>query len=284
MDEKASIIGRVRGMNWSGLLQCTAVERNGRTIVSDCYYEGAFKLARPIYLHPSQPTIYLMHVGGGYVDGDRYKTEISLQKQARMIVTTQSATKIYKTVKMPVQQYTSFFLDDQSVLEFFPDPVIAYEKAKFYQETTVYMKESATFIYGDIITPGWSESGKLFRYDWIRSKLKIYHEGHLKLFDHLYLEPSKGITGIFQMEGYTYIGSLFVVSPLITKDVLKKFEKIAAHFPNEAHFGWSTPTVPGLVVRILARETYIIEVIFQLIHQLIREECFQEEPVFLRKY
>jgi len=86
------------------------------------------------------------------------------------------------------------------------------------------------------------------------------------------------------MEGYTYIGSLFVVSPLITKDVLKKFEKIAAHFPNEAHFGWSTPVVPGLVVRILARETYIIETIFQLIHQLIREECFQEEPIFLRKY
>ncbi len=106
--------------------------------------------------------------------------------------------EIYKTVKMPVQQYTSFFLDDQSVLEFFPDPVIAYEKAKFYQETTVYMKASATFIYGDIITPGWSESGDLFRYDWIRSKLKIYHEGHLKLFDHLYLEPRKGITDIFK--------------------------------------------------------------------------------------
>ncbi|MGG3919821.1 urease accessory protein UreD [Parageobacillus thermoglucosidasius] len=271
-------------MSWSGLLQCTAMEKNGRTVISDCYYEGALKLTRPIYLHPSQPAIYLIHVGGGYVDGDRYKTEIMLQEKAQLIATTQSATKIYKTVKVPVQQYTSVYLDDQSVLEFFPDPVIAYEKAQFYQEMTVYMKESSTFIYGDIITPGWSESGELFRYDRIRSKLKIYYEGDLMLFDYLYLEPSKGMTGILQMEGYTHFGSLFVISPFMTKNFLQQFERMAARFPASAHLGWSIPMIPGLIVRVFAHETYVIETIFQMIHQFIREECFQEEPIFLRKY
>lgn len=271
-------------MSWSGLLQCTAVEKNGRTVISDCYYEGALKLTRPVYLHPSQPTIYLIHVGGGYVDGDRYKTEIMLQEGAHLIATTQSATKIYKTVKVPVQQYTSVYLNDQSVLEFFPDPVIAYEKAQFYQEMTVYMKESSTFIYGDIITPGWSESGELFRYDWIRSKLKIYYEDNLKLFDHLYLETSTGMTGILQMEGYTHFGSLFVISPFMTQDLLQKFESMTARFPASVHLGWSIPMIPGLVIRVLAHETHAIETIFQMIHQFIREECFQEEPIFLRKY
>lgn len=271
-------------MSWSGLLRCTAMEKNGRTVIFDSYYEGALKMIRPIYLHPSQPTIYLIHVGGGYVDGDRYKTEIMLQEGAHLIATTQSATKIYKTIKEPVQQYTLFSLDDQSVLEFFPDPVIAYEKAQFYQETTVYMKESSTFIYGDIITPGWSESGELFRYDWFRSKLKLYYEGNLMLFDHLYLEPSTGLTGILRMEGYTHFGSLFVISPFITKDILQKFERMAARFPAYAHLGWSTPIIPGLIVRVLAYETYVIETIFQMIHQFIREECLREEPIFLRKY
>lgn len=271
-------------MSWSGLLRCTAVKQNGRTVISDCYYEGALKLARPIYLHPSEPTIYLIHVGGGYVDGDRYKTEIMLQEGAHLIATTQSATKIYKTVKTPVQQHTSFYLDDQSVLEFFPDPVIAYEKAQFYQETTVYMKENSTFIYGDIMTPGWSESGEPFRYDWVRSKFKLYYEGSLMLFDHLYFEPSTGMTGILQMEGYTHFGSLIVISPFMTKDILHKFEWMATRFPASAHLGWSTPMIPGLIVRVLAHETYVIETIFQMIHQFIREECFQEEPIFLRKY
>lgn len=271
-------------MSWSGLLRCTAVKKNGRTVISDCYYEGALKLIRPVYLHPSEPTIYLIHVGGGYVDGDRYNTEIMLQEGAHLIATTQSATKVYKTINEPVQQYTSIYLDQQSALEFFPDPVIAYEKAQFYQETTVYMKESSTFIYGEMMTPGWSESGEPFRYDWIRSKLKIYYEGDLKLFDHLYLEPRKGMTGILQMEGYTHFGSFLVISPLITKHILQKFEWMAASFPASAYLGWSTPMIPGLVVRVLAYETHVIETIFQMIHQFIREECFQEEAVFFRKY
>ncbi|RAK15182.1 urease accessory protein [Anoxybacillus vitaminiphilus] len=271
-------------MNWSGLLQCTAIDKHGCTMISDCYYEGAFKLIRPVYLHPSQPTIYLIHLGGGYVDGDRYKTEIVLKEKAKLIATTQSATKVYKTVKMPVQQYTFIHLDEQSVLEFLPDPLIAYENAKFYQETTIHMKESSTLIYSDMITPGWSESGELFRYDWIRSKLKVYYEGSLKLFDHLYLKPGDEITGILQMEGYTHFGSFLVLSPFITNNVVHEMETVFSSFSSQAHIGWSTPMVPGLVVRILAYETDVIEMIFRAIHELIRKRCFGEGSIFLRKY
>lgn len=121
-------------MSWSGLLQCTAMEKNGRTVISDSYYEGAMKMIRPIYLHPSQPTIYLIHVGGGYVDGDRYKTEIMLQEGAHLIATTQSATKIYKTIKEPVQQYTLFSLDDQSVLEFFLIQLLLMKRLNFIKK------------------------------------------------------------------------------------------------------------------------------------------------------
>lgn len=128
---------------------------------------------------------------------------------------------------------------------------------------TVYMKESSTFIYGDIITPGWSESGELFRYDWIRSKLKIYYEDNLKLFDHLYLETSTGMTGIFQMEGYTHFGSLFVISPFMTQDLLQKFESMAARFPASVHLGLSIPMIPGLVIRVLAMKRMLLKRFFK---------------------
>ncbi|OQP14988.1 urease accessory protein UreD [Geobacillus zalihae] len=271
-------------MSWTGRLRCTAVVKNGRTVILDNYSEGALKLMRPVYLDPAHPTLYLVHVGGGYVDGDSYDMEIFLEPSARLMVTTQSAAKIYKTPSTPVRQYTRLSLGEQSVLEYFPDPTIAYEHARFYQETTVYITPSSTFVYGEIITPGWSESGELFRYDWIRSKLKVYQDEALVLFDHLYLDSRQHLTSMLQLGGYTHVGSFVALSPFITKEVLEQFNQLMEEMPQEVRCGFSAAAVPGFSVRILAYETSVIEAIFQRVQQFIRQQCGEKAPVCWRKY
>ena len=81
-------------MSWTGRLRCTAVVKNGRTVILDNYSEGALKLMRPVYLDPAHPTLYLVHVGGGYVDGDSYDMEIFLEPSARLMVTTQDRKSV----------------------------------------------------------------------------------------------------------------------------------------------------------------------------------------------
>lgn len=271
-------------MSWTGRLQCTAAFRNGRTVISDSYNEGALKLMRPVYLDPAHPTLYLVHVGGGYVDGDRYEINMKLEPHARLMMTTQAATKVYKTPHAPVWQYTQFSLGDESVLEYFPDPLIAYEQARFIQETVVYITNRSTFMYGEIITPGWAESGQLFRYDWIRSKLKVYRDGTLVLFDHLHLNPKHHLTSLLQLEGYTHVGSFVAFSPLLTKGALEPFNEWMGEMSSAVHCGWSEAAIPGLSVRVLAYETSAIEAIFQRIHQFIRQQCGEEGAVRWRKY
>ncbi|OPX03961.1 urease accessory protein UreD [Geobacillus sp. LEMMY01] len=271
-------------MSWTGRLQCTAAFRNGRTVISDSYNEGALKLMRPVYLDPAHPTLYLVHVGGGYVDGDRYEINMKLEPHARLMMTTQAATKVYKTPHAPVWQYTQFSLGDESVLEYFPDPLIAYEQARFIQETVVYITNRSTFMYGEIITPGWAESGQLFRYDWIRSKLKVYQDEVLVLFDHLYLDSRQHLTSMLQLGGYTHVGSLVALSPFITKEVLEQFNQLMEEMPQEVRCGFSAAAVPGFSVRILAYETSAIEAIFQRVQQFIRQQCGEEALVCWRKY
>ncbi|ASS99333.1 urease accessory protein UreD [Geobacillus thermocatenulatus] len=271
-------------MSWTGRLQCTAAFKNGRTVILDSYGEGALKLMRSVYLDSAHPTLYLVHIGGGYVDGDSYDMEIFLEPSARLMVTTQSAAKIYKTPSTPVRQYTRLSLGEQSVLEYFPDPTIAYEHARFVQETTVYITPSSTFVYGEIITPGWSESGELFRYDWIRTKLKVHREGTLVLFDHLYLHPSHHLTDMLQLGHYTHVGSMVVLSPFITKGVLESFGFLMDQMSDGIYCGFSETAAPGFSVRVLAHDTMAIETLFQRIHQFIRPLYGEREPVFWRKY
>ena len=118
-------------MSYTGVLHLSAKKRQQKTVLDDCYYEGAMKITRPVYLEENEPTLYCIHVGGGYVDGDRYKTSIHLSEAAAVSVTTQSSTKIYRTPTDCVKQETIINLARSSVLEYFPDPIIAYEDAKF---------------------------------------------------------------------------------------------------------------------------------------------------------
>lgn len=271
-------------MSYTGVLELSAAKKQPKTIISSCYYEGALKITRPVYLEEDLPSIYLIHVGGGYVDGDTYLTDLAVEEGAELAVTTQSSTKVYKTPKKPVVQQTNLTLGKGSVLEYIPDPLIAYEGARFIQDTVVRMEEEACFFYSDIITPGWAEDGSLFRYDWIRSKLKVYNKEKLVLFDHLLLEPDADMDGIMQMEGYTHIGMFLIIHDEADKAFLDGlYEKMEA-FQSDVRFGLSALPESGVILRVLAWNTGIIEKMIAHAHTFARQKLLKKNGVTWRKY
>ncbi len=271
-------------MNYTGIIELSATKKRGKTILSTWYNEGTFKITQPIYHEEYSPSIYLIHVGGGYVDGDTYMTTINIEEEAELAVTTQSAAKVYRTPHHPVVQQTSIHLGKDSVLEYMPDPLIAYEGAKFIQETTVYLKEDSCFLYSDMITPGWAADGELFRYDWIRSKLKLYKAGELVLFDHLLLEPDDDIASIMQMEGYTHIGTFVIMHKEANKFFLDRLYKIIQNFQPDTLFGLSLLSESGVILRILALNTGSIEKMIAHAHCFARRELLGKDCIVWRKF
>ncbi|WP_227939600.1 urease accessory protein UreD [Alkalihalobacillus deserti] len=271
-------------MSYTGVLELTATKKALKTILSDCYYEGALKITRPVYLDPASPSIYLIHIGGGYVDGDTYKTNIHVEERAELAVTTQSHTKVYKTPKRPVVQETTIKLGKGSVLEYMPDPLIAYEKARFIQETIVHIEEDSSFFYSDIITPGWAKDGSLFRYDWIRSKLKVYKGEKLVLFDHLMLEPDGEMNGLMQMDGYTHVGMFLILHEQVEKGFIDRLYEHLEEAHSDVRFGLSALPQSGVILRILARNTGAIEKMITQAHTFARSQLLEKEYVSWRKY
>ncbi|TYR81723.1 urease accessory protein ureD [Priestia megaterium] len=270
-------------MSYTGYLQLRSRKEGIKTIVYDTYHYGAFKVARPIYMEEHYPTIYLLHVGGGYVDGDQYESAITVEEGAHLCVTTQSATKVYKTPAEPVLQRTNFYLEHEAVLEYLPDPLIMYEGAQFIQETNVYMEESSTFFMCDVMTPGWSPKGELFKYESIRSKLKLYIDNQLAVFDHLLLQPDTNIETLMKMEGYTHFGSLLAVHKKITDGLVDELYNHLAHI-HTCHIGISKLSIHGCVLRVLSYNTQTVELIINEAYQFLRKKLLQKEGVELRKY
>ncbi|MGM7723435.1 urease accessory protein UreD [Metabacillus sp. Hm71] len=271
-------------MSHTGFLDITAKKKHRKTVISSCYYEGALKITRPVYLEDNNPSIFLIHVGGGYVDGDSYLTNLIIEKNAELSVTTQSSTKVYKTPKQPVLQRMNIKLAQGGILEYLPDPLIAYEGARFTQETIVQLENGACLFYSDIITPGWAKDGSFFRYKWIRSKLKVYKGKKLVLLDHTWLEPDGDMGGIMQMEKYTHIGTFLIIHDHVDKSFLNNlYEKLETLFPD-VHFGLSALPESGVILRILAFNTGIIDKMIHYAHSIARGKLLGKENIVWRKY
>ena len=272
--------------DWTGILELEAGNHQGKTITKNAYFQGAFKIMRPVYHQNSnQPCYYLLNPGGGYLDGDTYRLSVTLGEKAQATVTTQSSTKVYKTPNSPVYQETEFFLKKDSFLEYLPDPLIAYKDARYIQKNIVHMEKGATLLYSDILTPGWSPDGNLFSYDSLRLINEIYLDDELVAFDHIKLNPNEqNMDGIGIMEGYTHLGTFTAVSEKADSELLDLLYETIQQETEDFKAGLSELSTPGFTIRVLAKSTQVIERIFRKCHHIISMKWFQKEPGFLRKY
>lgn len=271
---------------WTGLLRLTVRNRNGKTVPKRVYFEGAFKVMRPIYHSASgQACYYLLNPGGGYLDGDCYRMEITAEKQARLTLTTQSATKVYKTPKNYVLQEVELHLKEGSYLEYLPDPLIAFQQARFTQKTVVRMERTSTLFYSDILTPGWSPDDRNFSYEQLRLITEVYVDDELAVFDHIKLEPAlQKMDALGSMEGYTHLGSILAVRENITQNFVNQLYQEVAESEMDCKIGISRLSIGGFTVRVLANQTQVIERIIGRCHHFVSKEWFQTKPSFLRKY
>lgn len=272
--------------DWTGILQLVMEKKKEKTITKSVYYHGALKVLRPNYLDNSgQAYFFMLNPGGGYVGGDRYRIEVTLEEQAELLLTTQSATKVYKTLNRPVLQETEFTLKKGSILEYIPDPLIAYREAKYYQNTVIRMEKGSTLLYTDILTPGWCPSGEWFKYKHLQIKNEIYLDDKLIAFDHLKFQPSNSrINDIGFMEDYTHLGSMIVVSDQCTQHFLNRLYAEIESYTDACKIGMSMLLEQGFTIRILASSTQQIEKILSVCISFIRKEWFSKKPLLLRKY
>ncbi|MFS0691144.1 urease accessory protein UreD [Sporosarcina sp. 179-K 8C2 HS] len=270
----------------TGELQLRLEDKQGKTIAKDVYFQGALKVMRPIYLDDSgQVCYYILNPGGGYLDGDRYSMSFTLDKKAQATITTQGSTKVYRTPTDFAYQETEIILNDRSYLEYLPDPLIAYQDAKYKQKNIFRMDSTSSLLYTDIITPGWSPKGDHFSYELVQLINEFHIDGELKVYDHLKLAPADQLLGdIGFLEGYTHLGSMFVIDEKVDDGLIDRLYETLYEKTDSYQIGLSKLPVPGVAIRVFGNSTQLIEGLFSKCHHLIMQEWFGKRPSPLRKY
>ena len=81
----------------------------------------------------------VVNPGGAYLGADLYVIDVEVEEGAKLLLTTQSATKIYRTPGSFAEQRMRFQLGAGAQLELAPDQLIAYREASYRQNTHITM-------------------------------------------------------------------------------------------------------------------------------------------------
>jgi urease accessory protein len=247
---------------------------------------------RPHYLDDSGQVCYVVvNPGGAYLGADLFLLDVEVQDGADLLLTTQSATKVYRTPGSFAEQRMTVRLGEGARLELMPDQLIAYREASYRQRTHITVRPSSSLVMAEVVTPGWSPDGAAFRYEEVRLRNEIRVEGpggtRLLALDNLLIRPPAGdVTGMGFMEGFSHVGSLLVVDPRVDQALADDLHALA--LDHDARAGVSlTRTVSGttgLVLRALSNSTGELARLLNASANLLRTRWHGQEPLYLRKH
>ena len=109
--------------------------------------------SRHYHFNDNENYIKLLNIGEGIFPKDKIRTSLNLDN-SNLILTTESATKIYPSKKEYGIQKIDIVLKNNSNLEFINDELILYKDSKYIQFFNLKSDENSTFFYIDILSRG----------------------------------------------------------------------------------------------------------------------------------
>lgn len=146
------------------------LDKTGKSIMRDLERRAPLIVQQELYFDeemPEMPCVYILSSGGPNVDGDRYRQDITVKKDAFAHVSTGAATKLAEMKYNYSGMIQNFILEDNAYLEFLPEPIIPCRHTRFISDTRLSVAETATVIYSEIYMGGrkYYKDGELFEYD-----------------------------------------------------------------------------------------------------------------------
>lgn len=228
-----------------------------KTVLKEQYSKVPLYTQRVLYLEESLPSmayLFVISPSGGILQGDRYRMDITLSKNALFHLTTQGATRIYRMDKNYATQVVNITVGEGCYFEFIPDQIIPYRDSRFYQKVLLNVHDNATMVYSELLVPGRVASGESFDYDICYLKTNARNQdGELRFIDIAILEPKKRIlknSGV--LENFDVVGTVYILAPANRiKELNSLINSMIESYPKVYGGATILPNSSGVMVRLL---------------------------------
>ena len=265
-----------------GVLRLGFSMRDGRSVLHDLYRVAPLLVQQALYWDeamPELPVCPIISIGGGILQGDRYKIDISIGEGACAHVTTQSANRIHRMDANYASQHQTVMLQAGAYLEYLPDFTIPYRDSRFISETDIVVAEDATLLYGEMVLAGRKHHHveERFGLDMFSTTVTVRRPDGRKLFCEKILIEKGDPTIDFAtvMRGFDAFANIICVTPPeIAARIKERFETNFSPEAPRALSGVSRlPNAAGLMLRAVGIESYDVRGEVRRFWRIVREEA-----------
>ncbi len=238
------------------------LDKQGKSILRDLDRRVPLIVQQELYFDeemPGMPCVYILSSGGPNVDGDRYKQDFIVRKDAYAFVSTGAATKLaemrynYSGMKQRIE------LEENAYLEYIPEPIIPCRHTRYISDTHIVIHPTATLFYSEIYMGGrkYYDKGELFEYDMLSILTHAERDNGEKLFrEKFIIQPLvNSVRNIGVMHNYDVFANVIVLTPKEHAD--KIYENRSAFIDKKNGIAVGITHLPngcGLLLKVLGME------------------------------
>ena len=281
-------------------------EREGpRTVLTRSSCTSPWHHFPPSYLDDSGCAYtWLVNPSGGLVGGDHVSVEAQLHAGTHVLMTSPSANRVYRSLAEPVLQEIRLSVGPDARLEWLPEVTIPFAGSRFRQSIHVDLAPGATVILWDAMASGRVARQERWAFASVENEICIRglapaEKGDspgagqsppapVPCVERYRLAPDQLPESVGLVESWDYVASLFVIGDAVEADVWKRLDLALAAIleerPGLVLGGVSTPAVPGLVVKLVAKSAPDLTDTFEALWAAVREILWNLPVPSLRRY
>lgn len=273
---------RAAGPGKVGELRLGFSLREGRSILDDLYRVAPLLVQQALYWDeamPELPIVSVISVGGGILQGDRYRIAITVGEGACAHVTSQSANRIHWMDANYASQFQEVRAGPGSYLEYLPHVTIPYRNSRFINETEIVADETATVLYSEMVMTGRKhhQASERFGFDLLSMRVRASRPGGKVVFEEkLLVEKGNETLDLAAVaRGYDAFANVLCLTPAATAARIDERMAInAAPDHPRAMSGVSRlPNSAGLMFRAVGVESYDVRAEVRRFWKVVREEA-----------
>lgn len=172
----------------SGHLHLRAGARdNGRTVLAEQSFRAPFHLSKPYWdADASVLMAQIVNPTAGILSGDRLDSDIAVDPGAALLVTTPSASRVFKMAAGSAAECRQHFsVAAGGWLEVAPEPLVPHRGSRYRQITTIAVEEGGALFFVDQLMPGRVGHGEAWLWDHLNLELEARLGGELILRERL---------------------------------------------------------------------------------------------------
>ncbi len=159
-----------------------AVRDHGRTVLAAQSFRAPYHLSKP-YWDADTRTLLVQVVNptAGILAGDRLESEIAVDPEASLLVTTPSASRLFQMQGGAAECRQHFSVAAGGWLEVMPEALVPHRGSRYHQITTVDVAAGGALFFVDQLLPGRIGHGETWAWERLCLELTVRVAGELAL-------------------------------------------------------------------------------------------------------